>query len=100
KTDRKMMDRMANHATRIRRHIEREGHETVERFLDACLSVEHLIDPHSVFVKRDDADGAEPEEFSPDRLPAKDYMDPFINPAGEMQRQKEQFIERKKRDRG
>jgi stage V sporulation protein R len=99
KTDRKMMDRMANHATRIRRHIEKEGHEVVERFLDACLSVEHLIDPHSVFVKREGAEEAE-ETFRPDRLPAKDYMDPFINPAGEMQRQKEAFLARKKRDRG
>src|SRR5690606_30240987 len=82
KTDRKMMDRMANHATRIRRHIDREGHEPVERFLDACLSVEHLIDPHSVFVKREGTEETE-EIFRPDRLPAKDYMDPFINPQRE-----------------
>jgi stage V sporulation protein R len=25
-----------------------------------------------------------PAAFSPDKLPAKDYMDPFINPAGEI----------------
>src|SRR5262245_20679431 len=53
KTNRKMMDEMANHATRVRRHIERQGQERVERFLDACLCLEHLIDPHSMFMARD-----------------------------------------------
>jgi stage V sporulation protein R len=34
KTNRKMMDEMANHATRIRRHIDRFGFEQVEKFID------------------------------------------------------------------
>ncbi|MEZ6242432.1 MAG: SpoVR family protein [Phycisphaerales bacterium] len=87
KTNRKMMDEMANHATRVRRHIEREGAETVERFIDCCLSIEHLIDPHSVFVQRE-REAKEPEPFEMRKLPAKDYMDPFINPASEMERQR------------
>lgn len=99
KTDRKMMDRMANHATRVRRHIDRHGQETVERFLDACLSLEHLIDPHSMFMRRD-AGAAGEEGFSPDRLPAKGYMDPFINPQEELARQKEEFERRKKQAKG
>lgn len=101
-TNRKMMDEMANHATRVRRHMERQGRDAVERFLDACLSVEHLIDPHSVFTGgRGRAPGREGDEgggvrgsegpaaFSPDKLPAKDYMDPHINPPGEIARQRE-----------
>lgn len=95
KTNRKMMDEMANHATRVRRHIERQGQDRVERFLDDCLSLEHLIDPHSVFVAREGARSksrdVEDAGFSPDKLPAKDYMDPFINPAGEMERQREDW---------
>ncbi len=87
KTDRKMMDETANHATRVRRHIEREGGEAVERFIDRCLSIEHLIDPHSMFVTRERESG-EPEPFEARKLPAKDYMDPFINPASELERQK------------
>src|SRR6185436_3458670 len=51
-TNRKMMDEMANHATRVRKHIEKHGYDTVERWLDICLSVEHLIDPHSMFLNR------------------------------------------------
>ncbi len=92
KTNRKMMDEMANHATRVRRHIERHGQETVERFLDDCLSLEHLIDPHSAFMSREPGRSRRGEEeagFTPDKLPAKDYMDPFINPAEEMTRQRE-----------
>lgn len=89
RTDRKMMDQVANHATRVRRHIERHGHETVERFIDACLSIEHLIDPHSMFMRRDERTREPQERFEPERFPAKDYMDPFINPARELERQRE-----------
>jgi len=113
KTDRKMLDQMANHATRVRRHMDRHGAETVERFIDACLSIEYLIDPHSLFVQREeraaathaggedanDGGGGGGGGFRPDRLPAKDYMDPFINPRREMDRQKEAF-EEKRAERG
>jgi len=63
KTDRKMMDQMANHATRVRRHVERHGQSTVERFIDDCLAIEHLIDPHSAFVAREPAPGASASAF-------------------------------------
>ncbi|MBL8764644.1 MAG: SpoVR family protein [Phycisphaerae bacterium] len=95
KTNRKMMNEMANHSTRVRRHIERHGRETVERFLDACLSVEHLIDPHSVYRGAAPAAASEDEGFHADRLPAKEYMDPFINPASELDRQRRVYEERK-----
>jgi stage V sporulation protein R len=101
KTNRKMMDEMANHATRVRRHIERHGQERVERFIDLCLTLENLIDPHSVYrgageaarpttAGAEDGDGTDDESAGPraDKLPAKDYMDPFINPQAELDRQK------------
>jgi stage V sporulation protein R len=112
KTDRKMMDQMANHATRVRRHIERHGTGTVERFIDVCLSVEHLIDPHSAFMQREtsrrsrEADAAAAEagggtaSFEPEKFTAKDYMDPFINPQKEMDRQKQEFEDKAKADKG
>jgi stage V sporulation protein R len=110
KTNRKMMDEMANHSTRVRRHAERHGQDTVERFIDACLSLEHLIDPHSMYVQREetrsaarrrvDKEEADADGFTPDRLPAKDYMDPFINPQAEMDRQKQEFLDRKKAAKG
>ena len=47
KTNRRMIDEMANHATRVRHHIDRHGVEAVEDFIDACLSLENLIDSHA-----------------------------------------------------
>jgi len=52
KTNRKMMDTMANHATKIRKYIDRYGLDTVETFLDRCLSIEDLLDRHSPFIER------------------------------------------------
>ncbi len=37
KTNRKMMDEMANHGTRIRRYMDEVGVDEVEEFIDACL---------------------------------------------------------------
>ena len=45
-TDRHMLDRMGHHSARMRHHIDREGLETVERFLDQALTLETLIDPY------------------------------------------------------
>ncbi len=51
-TNRKMIDQMANHAIRIRRHIDHLGVDIVEDFVDKCLSIENLIDAHGVYKKR------------------------------------------------
>lgn len=52
KTDRKMIDTIANHATRVRRYIDEHGNDVVEEFLDVCLSIENLIDPQIPFHKK------------------------------------------------
>ncbi len=87
-TSRKMMDEMANHGSRIRRYMDEFGVEKVESFIDACLSIEDLIDIHSPFIRRReeksryDFSGLKKEEEKkvPARFAAKDYMDRFINP--------------------
>ncbi|HVZ93886.1 MAG TPA: SpoVR family protein [Phycisphaerales bacterium] len=110
KTDRKMMNTMANHATRVMRHIEHHGQDAVERFVDLCLSVEHLIDPHSVFSPQFSA-GAERDRnaaggagrgaaYEPSKLPAKSYMDPFVNPRARLDREKQDFERDQKAKRG
>ncbi len=48
-TNRKMMDVMANHGTKIRRYMERYGHDTVENFIDKVLSLENLLDINELF---------------------------------------------------
>jgi len=98
-TNRRMMDEMANHATRVRRYIDRHGLETVEKFVDTCLTVEDLIDPHSLFVRREPARRPRQPDTKEDlpsetRYPAKSYMDRYINPpealAAEKKRKKDQ----------
>ncbi|MEQ1664355.1 MAG: SpoVR family protein [Bdellovibrionales bacterium] len=49
KTNRKMIDQMANHAVRVRRHVDLLGIDVVEDFIDKCLSIENLIDSYSVY---------------------------------------------------
>ena len=87
-TNRKMMDEMANHSTHVRKHIEKHGHSTVERWLDICLSVEHLIDPHSMFLNRGPLD-TKPEPPRRDdpvaKYASKDYMDRWINPPAKIE---------------
>ncbi|MFZ4713566.1 MAG: SpoVR family protein [Bacteriovoracaceae bacterium] len=52
-TDRKMMDVMANHGTKIRRYMERYGQDQVEAFIDRVLSLETLLDVGTLFETRD-----------------------------------------------
>lgn len=83
KTNRKMMDEMANHATHVRKYIEKYGHDTVEHWLDVCLVLEDLIDPHSMFMNRGPLEKqppTHPEPQGPAKFKAKDYMDRWINP--------------------
>jgi stage V sporulation protein R len=87
RTNRKMMDETANHGNRIRTYMERVGEETVEGFIDSCLSLENLIDMHSPFIKRrDEADRydfkREDEDERPDvlKFQSKGYMDSYVNP--------------------
>ena len=92
-TNRKMMDEMANHGNRIRRYMDEVGVEEVEEFIDACLSIEDLIDIHSPFIRRRDdksrydfttATKKTTTSRRPPRFRAKDYMDSFINPRGKL----------------
>jgi len=100
-TNRKMLDEMANHASRIRRHMERHGQDEVEDFVDACLSLDNLIDIHAAGVRRRPIPSDGEEELpTVHKLPSKEYMDSFINPPeflAEQQRRLDQEVERRKR---
>ena len=82
KTNRKMMDDMANHATRIRRYIDRHGYEPVEKFIDVCLSLENLIDRHSILNGPQKFKESKPSVKNEDYLfkVEKSYMRNYINP--------------------
>ena len=75
-TGRKMMDEMANHATRIQRYGDRYGIQAVEAFTDCCLSLENLIDPHATFIKRRDQEGLGDRTFIPSLGPGHEHGSP------------------------
>ncbi|MCL2330109.1 MAG: SpoVR family protein [Phycisphaerae bacterium] len=97
-SNRHMMNEMANHSTRIRRYIDRYGFDQVEQFLDDCLSIEDLIDPHSMFMRRGTYEQQSAQlwptqhvEHDVVRYPAKRYMERFINPPEELSKERERL---------
>ncbi len=101
-TNRKMVDAMANHATRVRRYRDRLGVEAVERFIDGCLTIEDLIDPHAAFRENYGLDETRPtgdteEPAAVRSLPAKDYMQRYINPPEVLERERVRRAEEHKK---
>lgn len=97
-TNRKMMDEMANHRSRVMRYINRFGHDIVEEFIDACLSMDSLIDMHAYAIRREREEAEEEEEVAQqDRIPhpkkirSKPYMDKYINPPDFIESQRERL---------
>lgn len=96
KTNRKMLDQMANHAAYVRTMIEEVGHDEVESFLDCCLSLENLIDIYAPFrgggkkTEKSEEDSYRQKDVP--KLKAKKYMDSYVNPKEflEAQRKKQQ----------
>ena len=113
RTNRRMLDQMANHAARVRRYIDRHGVERVEGFLDACLSVENLIDLRTLFEPRKrPIEATDDEVDSPPNIRLiptdKGYLRRYVNPDAfveaerkkleEEAKKKKRFPERPERD--
>lgn len=84
-TNRNMMNVLANHGQKIRKYIDLYGYNVVMDFVDACLSVDDLIDP-TLDWKTTQLD--KPTKVQFDELPeieqlntfnVPDYMDKFVN---------------------
>lgn len=67
-TNRKMMDVMANHGTKIRRYMDIHGIEKVENFIDRVLSLENLLDINLLFGVKGKEGSKEHEEEHYDAL--------------------------------
>lgn len=95
KTNRKMLDQMANHAVKIRNLMDHYGQDKVETFIDSCLAIENLIDPFLPFSNpkkpppKGDAPVVTPEvgKIKSDRQ----YMDHYINPPEFLEEQKKRM---------
>lgn len=104
-TNRRAVDMMANHATEVRRIVDRVGEEEVERWIDLCLCVRDLIDPHAPFRPEFAAKLSIPDnstrlpdirltEFEPHRFP-HDHpdMEDVMNPASYIDKQRKAYVE-------
>ncbi len=96
KTNRKMMDQMANHATRIRRYVDRYGIDVVENFIDVCLSLENLIDRYSPYAEKSTTPQT-PQTGNPQEAyllkVERSYMRDYINPPAFVEEQKKKMAE-------
>jgi stage V sporulation protein R len=98
KTNRKMMDAMANHATRIRRYMDRYGYDVVEKFVDQCLSLENLIDRYSVYTETSRSQPQAPPQEKTFMLHyEREYMRDYINPPAFVAEQKRKMHEQASR---
>lgn len=96
-TNRKMIDTISNHAVKIRRHIDEQGLEVVEEFIDLCLSIEHLIDMYSPYFSGSEHRSEEDKDqerldANGSRFKLKPYMEEFVNPPEVLAREKEQIL--------
>ncbi len=98
-TDRRMIDLMANNASRVRRYMDRHGVSTVESFIDVCLSLDNLIDPWAPFRRPGGTARAESkggrEDREGDQEPGhrlknvQGYLEDYINPPEFIAQQRE-----------
>ncbi len=97
-TNRKMMDEMANHKSHIMRYIDKYGRDLVEDFIDACLSLDSLID-YQIIGLGNQPKTCDNEDSSITKLKAsKPYMERYVNPKEFIQTQHEWLQESSKQN--
>jgi stage V sporulation protein R len=84
-TDTNMLNKMANHGTRIRKYMARWGKEKVTEFIDHVMRLQTLIDGSEAWTERKAKDLQISDKRNyryPKRLTVdkdRSYMEPFIN---------------------
>lgn len=104
-TNRNMMNVLANHGQKVRKYIDLYGYNTVMDFVDACLSVDDLIDPSiewkSCSVNKPKKiqfeELPEPEEL--DHIPVADYMNRYVNTEEHKETQRRKHAQQKRFNR-
>lgn len=94
-TNRRMIDDMANHASRVRRYMDWYGIDKVESFIDCVLSIDNLIDYHSPYIVRspqaevevEETKGSQDEKIGRIKTD-REYMERFVNPDDFLEQQR------------
>jgi stage V sporulation protein R len=103
RTDRKMVDSMANHGVRIRRYMDIHGIDRVEQFIDGCLSLDNLVDPFATAGRKrqvspeqfDRSEDDPREKQKVGRLKVeRSYMEEWINPEEYVEEQRKKLEEK------
>lgn len=93
-TDENMMNKLANHGTRIRKYMARWGYEVVTEFIDQVMRIETLMDPSKAWGKKKIKEAVVRDERHyrfPERLNTKhNYMEEWVNP--------KEYIDKQKKD--
>lgn len=101
-TDGNMMNKLANHGTRIRRYMARWGYELVTEFIDHVLRIETLIDPQKAWKQKKIAEVNVRDERKyrfPRRIRAEhNYMDEWVNPGVYIDEENERIEKKDARD--
>ena len=101
-TNRRMIDDMANHATRVRRWVDKIGIEKVEDFIDRALSLENLIDQHAPHIRRNPdpkrvAEEAKSNEGVEGFKVNREYMRGYVNPSEFIDQQRKRVEDEKQK---
>ena len=96
KTNRKMLDQMANHASRVRRYMDAHGEDVVESFIDRCLSLEDLIDPYLPFREENEKQPEEDQDSVAKFQAPRQYLDAHMNPKAFLDQQRQKLEAKKK----
>lgn len=109
KTNRKMLDTMANHAVKIRALMDEHGQDEVETFIDLCLSIEDLIDPYLPFAPQKRQTKEEQQEEKERKISQaadsgklrseRKYMESYINPPDFVEEQKKRMEDTKRQSK-
>lgn len=89
KTDRRMVDTVSSHTSRMQEYEFKYGHKAVEKFLDSVLSIEEHIDPNFFIRRRGRDEKQEPLEKREGR-----YDDLFALDKSAPEKEPEDDIER------
>lgn len=95
RTNTDMVNKMANHGSRIRKYMARWGQETVTTFIDHVLRIETLIDPSKAWKEKkirevkvkDERTYRQPTRFRSEH----NYMDDWLNPQEYIKREHERI---------
>ncbi len=84
KTDTNMMNKMANHGSRIRKYMARWGYEKVTEFIDHCLRLDTLIDPAKAWLFTKEINDVVIQDERNYKFPNRkrsehNYMDEWVN---------------------